>query len=270
VTIPQFDWRERGGVRVLVPRFFGDLGLLGGYSTRMAASRRDLNLDLRGAADTTSILAARRDVSAAMGVPLDSLVIAEQVHGCAVATVSETHRGRGALAAGTVIPGADALVTAAPGVALAGLSADCCIILLSDEKRRAVAAVHSGRRGAAANVVAAAVRALAALGVAPPALYASIGPAICRACYEVGDEVKREFETAFPSWPQIVTIASGRPHLDLPGVVSRQLVEAGLRAARIFDCGLCTVCRNDSFYSYRKEGAAAGRTAGVISIAEPC
>jgi YfiH family protein len=268
VTVTQFDWRERGGVRVLVPHFFGELGLLGGYSTRLAASGQEFNLDLRGAAGKEEVLAARRDVCAAMGVSLDSLVIAEQVHGSSVAVVFDRDRGRGALASDTVIPGVDALVTAVPGVALAGLSADCAIVLLADEKRRAVAAVHSGRKGTAANIVAAAVRTLVMLGIPPSSLYAAIGPTICRASYEVGDEVKREFETAFPSWPQVITIASGRPHLDLPGVVTRELVAAGLRAERIFDSGLCTVCRNDLFYSYRKEGAAAGRTAGVISIAE--
>ena len=36
--------------------------------------------------------------------------------------------------------------------------------------------------------------------------------------------------------------------------------------ARIYGAGLCTRCRGEEFYSYRREGAAAGRMISLAGI----
>ena len=57
-----------------------------------------------------------------------------------------------------------------------------------------------------------------------------------------------------------------RTDYSLPGKMPNEFgVEPNLGCP--FDCGLCTACRTDLFFSYRKEGGAAGRCAGVIAIA---
>ena len=43
-----------------------------------------------------------------------------------------------------------------------------------------------------------------------------------------------------------------------------QLVAAGLDPANVHVAGLCTATHNDWFWSYRREGARAGRMLGVI------
>jgi hypothetical protein len=263
-----FAWRESAGVRILAPAFADELGLAGGYSTRRAESGEDLDLDLRGGKGRSIVLAARRRVATAMGVDAGHLVIGQQVHGAEAIVVSKADRGRGAASASETVCGADALATAAAGIPLCALAADCAIVLLADDHRRAVAAVHSGRRGTVLNVVAAAVRALGELGAPPEALFAAVGPAIGQCCYEVGAEVEEEFGRAFPWGGEVMRSVAGRPHLDLAGAIGRQLADAGVRTDRIFQAGLCTVCRNDLFFSYRKEGAAAGRFTGVIAIRE--
>jgi copper oxidase (laccase) domain-containing protein len=45
-----------------------------------------------------------------------------------------------------------------------------------------------------------------------------------------------------------------------------QLLEAGLRASNIFVSGLCTACRRDLLFSYRKEGPQSGRLMSAIGI----
>jgi polyphenol oxidase len=47
--------------------------------------------------------------------------------------------------------------------------------------------------------------------------------------------------------------ASGKGHLDLNHSNAQQLMDAGVRGERIYDSALCTVTRNDLFFSYRKE-----------------
>ncbi|NTV03476.1 polyphenol oxidase family protein [bacterium] len=56
----------------------------------------------------------------------------------------------------------------------------------------------------------------------------------------------------------------GSLHFDLWAANRAQLREAGLRDGAIVTAGLCSLCRNDLFFSYRREGAAAGRYAAVI------
>jgi len=262
-----FHWSRSNGISLLVPDFFAPFGLVGGYSTRCAEDGRPLDIDLRGGKDADQVLANRRLVTDAVGVEADDVVFAQQVHGCGVALVTSAQRGRGARRHADSIPAVDGLATSSSGLPLAVMAADCPILLMSGEEGAAVAAVHSGRRGTLVDIAAAALSMLCELSVPPGDVYASIGPAIGPCCYEVGEKVRRDFETAFPWAGDLFRISAGRLFFDLPGALKRQLVDAGVSPGRIFDCGLCTVCHGDLFYSYRREGGAAGRTAGIIAIA---
>jgi copper oxidase (laccase) domain-containing protein len=55
-------------------------------------------------------------------------------------------------------------------------------------------------------------------------------------------------------------------HLDLRKANRSQLLAAGLRAKNIFTTDLCTGCRTDLFFSYRKEGPQSGRMLSVIGV----
>jgi dCMP deaminase len=261
-----FLWQNANGVSVLVPEFFRKLRLAGGYSLRRAADGRELDLDLRGGKDRRSILENRRLVSHAMGIDPARLVVGEQVHGAGNAVAGPCDAGRGARAPEEVVPGVDALLTSDGDVPLATLSADCVLVLMADERRRAAGSVHSGWPGTVAGAVPAAVEAFGRLKVKPRQIYAALGPSIRSCCYEVGEDLRAKFAARFAWAGEVFTTRAGRLYLDLPGAVKRQLVDAGVRPERIFDAGLCTACDLESFYSFRKEGRAAGRIAGVIEI----
>jgi len=255
-----------GEVPVLDPRFFARLGLRGGYSTARSASGRELDLDLRGASDPERVLESRRLVLAALGIEPESLVLPEQIHGAGVARVGASERGRGADSPETAVPGADALVTAQPGVAVGCLSADCAVVLLADEDRRAVAAVHCGWRGVAAGVIEVALGELASLGSAPERLFAAVGPAIGKCCYEVGKEVIEALRLPVEESPLVAKMSPVRFRLDFEGAVAARLEGAGVPQGRIERAGLCTACsREPRFFSYRRDGERAGRFLGVIS-----
>ncbi|HXN94621.1 MAG TPA: laccase domain-containing protein, partial [Candidatus Acidoferrales bacterium] len=53
---------------------------------------------------------------------------------------------------------------------------------------------------------------------------------------------------------------------DLKKANRAQLLGAGLGASNIFVSDLCTACRRDLLFSYRKEGAQSGRSVSVIGI----
>jgi len=147
----------------------------------------------------------------------------------------------------------DALVTNRAGVPVSIRTADCLPIFLADRQNRAVAAIHAGWRGTAARIV---VEALAAMqrefGTQPKNVTAAIGPGIGVCCYEVGEEVARQFGK------------TGAAYLDLAGENARQLEGAGVRAIDLLN--VCTFCHAEQFYSWRRDREKAGRMISVVEI----
>ena len=149
----------------------------------------------------------------------------------------------------------DALMTKEAGLAVSVRSADCFPILLADPRKRAVAAIHAGWRGTAARIVPHTLeRMTAEFGTAPDDVYAAIGPGIGACCYEVGEEVARQFGLD----------RAGR--IDLAEANRGQLSEAGVLKERIEVLGLCTYCDPRRFHSYRRDKDAAGRMISYIGI----
>ncbi len=182
------------------------------------------------------------------GVGLDDtrLAWAKQVHGNAIARVSE--RG------GPHRDGFDVLVTDRRGVGLAIFTADCLAITLVDDEAGAVSVAHAGWRGTVRDVPGTAVGALRELGARPARVRATIAPSIGPCCYEVDAPVTSELRAAFPDlWERWVTpVRAGHVMLDLWRANEDLLARAGVDPSRIENARLCTACRRDVFYSYRK------------------
>jgi polyphenol oxidase len=182
---------------------------------------------------------------------------ARQVHGAAVIEVE-----RGGLAGH-----ADALATSRPGLPLCISTADCLPIVLYDPRAGRLASVHAGWRGTVRSVAAAAVRRLLEAGTAPADLVGAIGPSIGPCCYEVDAPVLERIEPAFPqAWRDWVTPKGpGKWMLDLWQANLDQMTAAGVQRERVDLLGLCTGCRPDLLFSYRRE-RGAGRLVAVSAL----
>src|SRR5215208_5823430 len=143
---------------------------------------------------------------------------------------------------------ADALVTAEPDLCLSMAVADCVPVALVGE--REVGMVHSGWRGTLAGVSGKAAR---EMGVSPVRAY--IGPSIRRCCYEVSEELAEKFAGEFGD-----EVVSGR-HLSLQDAIRTDLERAG---AEVHDLELCSGCKQDLFYSHRKQGPLTGRNLASV------
>jgi len=184
---------------------------------------------------------------------------------------------------------ADASITNTPNLLLGVQTADCVPILLLDPKKRAVAAVHAGWRGTLQRIVEKTTgRMKMEFKTDPSDLLAAIGPSIGGCCYEVGTEVASAFHSQFanaPEWfDELRTGDEPNPlqwlnqfppghqpppknvRLDLRQANRAQLMAAGLRPQNIFVSDLCTACRPDLLFSYRKQGSESGRMMSVIGI----
>jgi YfiH family protein len=164
-------------------------------------------------------------------------------------------------------PEADAIATDLPNRALAIRVADCLPILMVDPAQKIIAAVHAGWRGALARIGAKTIAGLQEkYGTDPRDLIAAVGPGIRPCCFEVGAEVQAQFAAEFPG-EKIWTPHPEREnkfYIDLPGVIRIQLTKSGMSGKNIFELNKCTSCHRDEFFSYRAEGAAAGRMMAVI------
>jgi len=227
----------------------------GGVST---GPYQSLNLGLHVGDDPDAVLENRRRAAAALGLELDDLVVADQVHGAGVARVGLAERGRGARTRADALEACDAMVTAEPGVGLLLLTADCVGVLLVDPDTPQIAVLHAGWRGAAAGVVAATVAELVAGGAAPSRLRAKFGPSVDPAIYEVGDEVLEAFSDE--ALGGAVARPGPRAHLDLAQVVANQLLHVGLLAEHL-EAAPCSTGPATGFFSDR-----AARPCGRLGL----
>jgi polyphenol oxidase len=186
----------------------------------------------------------------------------------------------------------DGLITDTPGLLLAVKTADCVPVLVADVKLRAIGAFHAGWRGTVARVVEKGSGEMQRrFGSLPQNLRAIIGPSIRKCCYQVGAEVRVEFESQFSYADELfeevfdanalhvryplLFLNQGTPgrgevgpeiHLDLVKANTRQLQDAGIREEHISVVDGCTSCDTARFFSHRAEHGQTGRMMAVIGI----
>jgi copper oxidase (laccase) domain-containing protein len=102
------------------------------------------------------------------------------------------------------------------------------------------------------------------LGARPGSIEAWIAPCVRTSNYEVSAEMVRDFAREFPRCP----VSPDGRHLDLTAIAIDQLRAAGLSAKKISDSGACTFTDAESFHSYRRDGALAGRLLTMIGMTE--
>jgi hypothetical protein len=296
--------RRAGGLRILqAPALARFDWLIHGFSTRPGGvsklktlsdgrekAENVLNLSFMDWDKRESVLENRAKFFAAIGAGKMGVVALRQIHSDIVHRVdavvlenAERHEA----------PQGDALITRERGVLLVVQTADCIPILLADAKHRAVAAVHAGWRGTLRRI---AEKALGHMkmefGTRPEDVIAALGPGIGQCCYEVGSEVAKEFQAQFPkarewfegpfdafasdendpNWlPWLMMMPPGhqppppRVRLDLIAANRAILMGAGVTPDNICSSELCTACRSDLLFSFRRE-RTTGRMMAAIGV----
>jgi YfiH family protein len=298
--------RRAGGLRILESPAFAHLDwLVHGFSTRPGgASKLEILRDGKQQTDEVMslgftdwdtrerVLENRKKFFGALGADRMRVVALRQIHSDIVHRIDSAPPVEGESSQGDA-PQGDALITRERGVLLVVQTADCIPILLADTKRRAVAAIHAGWRGTVRRIAEKALgRMQMDFGTCPEDVVAALGAGIGGCCYEVGEEVVKEFQAQFPAardWfhGSFEALASGennpnwlpwltmrppghappplRAQLDLIAANRTILQGAGIVSAKILDSGLCTACRTDLFFSYRRE-RTTGRMMAAIGI----
>lgn len=165
----------------------------------------------------------------------------------------------------------DALITDRPDMLLVIKTADCLPVLIVDPDKRVVAAVHCGWKSTSQRL------ALKVIGSMeehfrcdPSSLMVALGPCIGKDCYEVGEDVRQQFNdrgldgNVFLPHPEHI----GKYYLDLRLSNKHQLQDGGVLGSNIAMVDLCSHCE-ENLYSYRRSPQIPGRMLSFIGMSGP-
>ena len=171
----------------------------------------------------------------------------------------------------------DAIITSEREIPLMILTADCLPLLFYDPQLCVIGATHAGWKGTSMEIAKKTVAAMSGkFGSDPSDIRVSAGPSIGPCCYEVDHEVVDSFigtgkeagknYSDYFDFFRPVPGKSGKYYMDLSGANRFQLLDAGLKENNISLSSLCTSCRNDLFFSYRRDGCRTGRQGALIMM----
>lgn len=230
----------------------------GGGSNGLYAS---LNIGYGSGDDKAKVCENRRHVAKALSSTQDEILTCYQIHSniChIVSSMEETHQE------------GDALVTNAPNLPIAVLTADCVPVLFADAEAKVIGAAHAGWKGAKAGILGSTIDAMETLGATKEHIIAAIGPAISQASYEVGNELMEQFTAEDQAYQIFFTNGGNSTHrqFDLPGLVAEKLRKLGV--AKLEKLDYDTYVDERRFYSFRRathrQESIYGRQCSVIML----
>jgi len=220
-----------------------------GFSTRLGGvSTGDFEgLNLGGGDDDPTSILKNRELSLShLQLNIANLCNLKQVHGN---RVNEAFIGQ---------QEGDALVSSKPNLILAISIADCYPLLFCDHKNKVIGAAHAGWRGTVGKIAESTLHEMIKLGAEKNHIQVAIGQGICKAKFEVGDDVIEQFKNnGFPN-----TFLSDNK-IDLAACNKFVLSENGIPTENIWTMDRCTY--EPEFYSYRRDKGKTGRMWAVIS-----
>ncbi len=168
---------------------------------------------------------------------------------------------------GSIIDG-DALITNEKNVPLLILTADCVPIILVDIVNKAIGVVHAGWRGTYGKICQETIKKMQQnYNTKSKDIIAIIGPSIGSCCYEVSYDLIDKFKKILQNAnDEIYKIRDEKYYLDLWKINIQMLEEFGVLESNILNMDICTSCKCETFYSYRKYNKTQKRIGTFIEI----
>lgn len=187
-------------------------------------------------------------ISERLGIPVDKFIYLNQIHTDKIYYAKIFHCGK-ALEMPCI--DGDGLFTDEKGICLVVMLADCVGVFVYDPEKNVIGICHSGWRGCLLNVCGKLVENIVEnFGSDKGNLIAGISPSICKNCYTVGCDIVQKFPDSYSPY---VFQNKNMWHIDLKGIITRQLNEKGIRNENILNLDICTYENTHIFYSYRAE-----------------
>lgn len=213
-------------------------------------------------------------------------VMSNQTHTTNVLRVTENDIGKGIYREADYRD-IDGLITNEKEITLVTSYADCVPLYFADVKNKAIGLSHSGWRGTVNRMGEVTLRRMKEeFGTKPSDVIAAIGPSICLNCYEVSNDVAREFELEFDvkaetdmtndmeyfreNSQNMDTILykkdNGKYMLNLWAANYKVLTDAGVLSDNIAIPDICTCCNRDILFSHRGHMGKRGNLCAFLML----
>lgn len=258
---------HEGEVPYLTFRKLDQAGVRHGFSTRMGGVSEgiysSMNLSYARGDDEASVHENFCRIGHAIGFDEKKLVFSNQIHDTQIRRVGEEDCGK-------VMTGMDGLVTDVPGVPLYTGYADCVPLFFFDPIKKVAALAHSGWKGTVGRIGEKMVKIMKdGYGCRTEDIVASIGPSICRDCYEVSQDVAWQFIREFSGHQEEEILdrkENGKYQLDLWKANEIILEEAGILKKNLDITDLCTCCNSEYLFSHRATKGKRGNLGAFIVL----
>ena len=169
-------------------------------------------------------------------------------------------------------PDTDALISFQPRRPIGIITADCVPIIIYATDIKWIAAIHAGWRGTLNGIADVTVEKLKQFGADPERMMVWFGPSVCKDCYEVSEELGRQFiEEGYKDFVYYIQADCLKPNIDLQGINIRRFVNKGVELNNIFPNTHCTrTCRDAygqyMYPSYRRDGSESLRLITFVNL----
>ncbi|SDY44589.1 conserved hypothetical protein [Proteiniborus ethanoligenes] len=242
-----------------------------GFTTRIGGASphpfHSLNLGLNTEDNEENIVRNFETISDALEVPMDKMVLSDQVHGTNIRIITEDDGGKG-LVKPMDFKEIDGLLTNVKGIMLFTFYADCVPLFFLDRAKKVAGVAHAGWKGTVAKIGEKMIKTMVSTYSSNPEdILVGIGPSIGTCCYSVKKDVHDQFNNNFIN---TIGIFSNQDiytwQLDLWKANEIILKENGILSRNITISNLCTSCNTEKFFSYRNEQGNTGRMAAFIQL----
>ena len=244
-----------------------------GFSTRYGGVSdgiyKSMNLSFSQGDDERRVLKNHGIMAKTMGVELADMVYSHQTHTTNVLRVTREHAGMGFTVTRN-FHDVDGFVTDVPGLML--VTADCVPLYFADTRLHVIGLSHSGWRGTVNNMAQATVDKMSyEFGSRPCDIAAFIGPSICASCYEVGDDVARNFRDRYGAESEKIltkkeAASEDKYYLNLHAANRINMLNAGIPPQNIHVTDICTCCNPELLFSHRASKGKRGGLCGYMMI----
>lgn len=203
-----------------------------------------------------------------LGLSVNDFILTDQIHEDTILRVSKNDRGNGIFFA-QKFSGVDGFVTNEKDVVLTAFFADCVPLYFYDPVHQAIGISHAGWRGTVSKIGIRTVEKMKTeFGTEAKDLLVGIGPSIGACCYEVSEDVKKQFDLSFNDdiIASVVYPRNDKYLIDLWRANEMSLITCGVRKEHIEISKMCTQCNSSTFYSHRVMGNARGSQIGIIAL----
>ena len=237
---------------------------LGGHSEGIFNS---LNFAFNTGDERKNVMNNFNEVSKIFNTSIDNFYHAYQNHTSNVKIVFDEDRGKG------VVKNRDdgeydAFITNRKNLVLYVTVADCVPIYLFDRVKEVISIIHSGWKGTCYNIVKNTIKTMKnSFNTNPNDIIACIGPSICKDCYEVSDDLYKEFSNNYKDdyLNKVFTKNNNEKYnLDLWKANELNLLNEGVNDIDITN--ICTFNNPNLFFSHRMLGNKRGNMGAFIML----